>query len=268
MSKEAGGTLTPEEGGFQLPGLTGARALVTGGSRGVGREVSLLLGRSGAHVGVAYRSRRKAAEQVVAELERGGTSAWALGGDLSQPDFVTELFRKVDERWGGLDILIANHGIWPPEPVSLWEMEPGQWRRTLSENLDSVFHLLRGGLPRMASGGSVVLVSSTAAQRGEAMHGDYAASKGALVSLVKGLCVELAPRGIRANVVAPGWIDTEMAAPALPKGVRERVAASIPLGRVASAEDVAGPIVFLCTPLARHITGEVLNVNGGAVLVG
>lgn len=268
MTGEGGGTHTPEVEAFRLPGLEGSRALVTGGSRGVGREVSLLLGRSGAQVGVAYRSRREAADQVVAELEGEGGSAWAKGGDLSQPQAVAELFREVDNRWGGLDILVANHGIWPPHPVPLWEMEPEQWRRTLSENLDSVFHLLQGGLPRMTSGGSVVLVSSTAAQRGEAMHGDYAASKGALVSLVKGLCVELASRGIRANVVAPGWIDTEMAAPALPQGARERVAASIPLGRVASAADVAGPVVFLCTPLARHITGEVLNVNGGAVLVG
>ncbi|MEX2526379.1 MAG: SDR family NAD(P)-dependent oxidoreductase [Gemmatimonadota bacterium] len=265
---ERGGALPSQVGGYRLPGLEGTRALVTGGSRGVGREVSLLLGRSGARVGVAYRSRQQAADEVVAELGRGGASAWAVGGDLSQPGSVAELFREVDGRWGGLDILVANHGIWPPDPVPLWEMEPEQWRRTLSENLDSIFHLLREGLPRMASGGSVVLVSSTAAQRGEAMHGDYAASKGALVSLVKGLCVELAPRGIRANVVAPGWIDTEMAAPALPTGIRERVATSIPLGRVASAADVAGPIVFLCTPLARHITGEVLNVNGGAVLVG
>ena len=135
-------------------------------------------------------------------------------------------------------------------------------------NLDSVFYVCREAARHLRAHGRIVLVGSTAGQRGEAFHGDYAASKGAMISLVKGFCVELAPRDITVNCVAPGWIDTEMAAPALEGAERARVEAGIPLGRIASAEDVAGPILFLCTPLARHITGEILNVNGGAVLVG
>ncbi|MBI4543887.1 MAG: SDR family oxidoreductase, partial [Gemmatimonadetes bacterium] len=143
-----------------------------------------------------------------------------------------------------------------------------QWRRTLAVNLDAIFYTTRAATRLLADGGRVVLVSSTAGQRGEAGHADYAATKGAIISLVKGVAVELAPRGITVNCVAPGWIDTEMAALPYAGGGRARIEAGIPLGRVASADDVAGPILFLCSDLARHITGEVLNVNGGAVLCG
>ena len=151
--------------------------------------------------------------------------------------------------------------------MPLERMTEAQWRSTLSQNLDSVFHLLHVLGPRMADGGSIVLVASTAAQRGEAFHADYAASKGAIVALTKSLAVEMAPR-VRVNCVAPGWADTEMAARPYAGGGRAAIEATIPLGRVASAEDVAGPIVFLCSSLARHITGEILNVNGGSVLCG
>jgi 3-oxoacyl-[acyl-carrier protein] reductase len=151
--------------------------------------------------------------------------------------------------------------------VALADISSERWQSTLSINLDGVFHLVRGALPRMRPGGAVVLVSSTAGQRGEAGHADYAASKGALIALTKSLAVECAPE-ITVNCVAPGWIDTEMAAGALAGGERDRINSTIPLGRVASAEDVAGPVLFLCSPLARHITGEILNVNGGSVLCG
>lgn len=135
-------------------------------------------------------------------------------------------------------------------------------------NLDSVFFATREAARRIRDNGRIVLVSSTAAQRGEAFHVDYAASKGALISMVKGLCVELGPRSITVNCVAPGWVDTEMARPAFGGGRRGAIAQSIPIGRIPPPEDIAGPILFLCSDLARHITGEVLNVNGGAVLVG
>ncbi|HSR42860.1 MAG TPA: SDR family oxidoreductase, partial [Longimicrobiales bacterium] len=178
------------------------------------------------------------------------------------------LFERADQELEGLDLFVGNAGIWPPEEVPISSMEDARWRRTLAVNLDSIFHTTRAALRRLRDGGRVVLVSSTAGQRGEAYHGDYAATKGAIISLVKGLCVEVAERGITVNVVAPGWVDTEMSESALAGGERERIAASIPIGRIATAEDVAGPILFLCSPLARHVTGEVVNVNGGAVLVG
>jgi 3-oxoacyl-[acyl-carrier protein] reductase len=222
--------------------LAGKRALVTGGTRGIGKATALLLRAAGAEVLAAGRAQGDLAD-------RGG--AEALGRAMPGP----------------LDILVVNHGVWEAEGAALASMSGAQWRSTLAQNLDSVFHLIQVFGPRMADGGSIVLVASTAAQRGEAFHADYAASKGAIVALTKSLAVELAPR-VRVNCVAPGWTDTDMAARPYAGGGRAAIEATIPLGRVAAPEDVAGPIVFLCSPLARHITGEILNVNGGSVLCG
>ena len=248
--------------------LSGARALVTGGSRGVGRATALLLARAGADVGIAYRSREAEAGAVVEAIRASGRRGWAWAGDLSDPGAVEGLFDAFEDAFEGLDIVVINHGIWPPEPVAIADMTDDQWRRTREVNLDSVFYVCRAAARRIRDHGRIVLVGSTAGQRGEAYHGDYAATKGAMISLVKGFSGELAGRDVTVNCVAPGWIDTDMAAAALEGGARDRIEAGIPLGRVASPEDVAGPIVFLCSTLARHVTGEILNVNGGAVLVG
>ncbi len=249
-------------------GLVGKRALVTGGSRGVGAAVARLLARAGADVGLSYRRRRTEAEQVVSEARTLGVDAWAEAGDLSEPAASDRLFARVDAEFGGLDIFVGNAGIWPPADVPFAEMDEVRWRRTLAVNLDSVFFSTRQALRRMDAGSRVVLVSSTAGQRGEPYHGDYAATKGALIALVKGLCVEVGRRDVTVNAVAPGWIDTEMSREPLSGEGRAAIDAAIPLGRVATAEDVAGPIVFLCSSLARHVTGETVNVNGGAVLAG
>jgi len=248
--------------------LRGKRAVVTGGSRGIGRATALLLARAGADVGISFHTRGDAAHATAADLERLGVRAWAEQGDLADPDAAERLIARAVREFGGLDILIGNAGIWPPEDTPIERLETDQWRRTMAVNLDAVFYTTRAAARVMGAGGRIVLVSSTAGQRGEAGHADYAATKGALISFVKSIAVELAPRGITVNCVAPGWVDTEMCAVPFAGGGRERIAASIPLGRVASAEDVAGPIVFLCSDLARHITGEILNVNGGAVLCG
>lgn len=248
--------------------LSGKRALVTGASRGVGRAVALMLARAGADVGISFRTRRDEAEGVVADLERLGVRAFAEGGDLADQETAERLFDRAAREFGGLDIFVGNAGIWPPEDVPIAEMSAEQWRRTLTVNLDSIFYTTRQAARVIGTGGRIVLISSTAGQRGEAGHADYAASKGAIISLVKGVAVELAPRDVTVNCVAPGWIDTEMIARPYQGEGRNRIEAGIPLGRVASAEDVAGPVVFLCSPLARHITGEVLNVNGGSVLCG
>lgn len=251
-----------------LVDLSGKHALVTGGSRGVGRATALLLARAGASVGIAYRTRREAARAVVDELRALEVHAWAEGGDLSRPEDVRALFSRADAEFDGLDIFVGNHGIWPVPDTPLADMADEQWHGTMGANLHSIFYTCREAARRLRGDGRIVLVGSTAGQRGEAFHGDYAATKGAMISLVKGFCVELAPRGITVNCVAPGWIDTEMSADALQGKDRARIESGIPLGRVATADDVAGPIVFLCSQLARHVTGEILNVNGGAVLVG
>jgi 3-oxoacyl-[acyl-carrier protein] reductase len=249
-------------------GLKGARALVTGGSRGVGRATALLLAQAGADVAISYHTRAGEADAVADAARAMGVRSFAHGGDVRDPAAVERLFERVDQELGGLDIFVGNAGIWEPQDVPIAEMSDAQWRDTLAANLDSIFYTTRAAARRLADGGSIVLVGSTAGQRGEAGHADYAATKGAMISLVKGVAVELAPRDIRVNCVAPGWIDTEMAAQPYADGGRGRIEAAIPLGRVASAEDVAGPILFLCSVLARHITGEILNVNGGSVLCG
>lgn len=248
--------------------LAGKTALVTGGSRGVGAATTRLLARAGADVGISFHSRARRARRVVEEARAVGVRAWAEAGDLSDRRAVDRLFRRVDAEFGGLDIFVGNAGIWPVADVPVAEMDDARWHRTIAVNLDSIFFTTRGALRRMHDGGRVVLVSSTAGQRGEAYHSDYAASKGAIISFVKGICGEVGHRGITVNAVAPGWIDTEMSENPLKGADRAAIEASIPLGRVATAEDVAGPIAMLCSDMARHVTGEIVNVNGGAVLAG
>ncbi len=248
--------------------LSGKNAIVTGGSRGVGRATSLLLAEAGANVGISYRNRADEAAATVADLKARGVSAWAEAGDLTDPAAAAALFERGVSEFGGVDIVVVNHGIWPVEDVAIADMDAERWKRTLDVNLNAAFYTCQQAARALRPDGRLIIVTSTAAQRGEAFHADYAASKGALVSLVKGFCVELAPRGITVNSVAPGWIDTEMAAPAMQGVERSTIEAKIPIGRVASPDDIAGPIVFLASGLARHITGEIVNVNGGAVLVG
>ena len=248
--------------------LSGKRALVTGGSRGIGAATALLLAECGADVVIGYRTRQSDAESVVTRARSFGVRAAAQAADISTQGGAEALVASTIDELGGLDIFVANAGIWPSDEAALAEMKDERWRRTMAQNLDSVFYTCRAAAREISRGGRMVLVASTAGQRGEAFHADYAATKGAVISLTKSLVNELAPRDVTVNCVAPGWVDTEMCAEPYADGGRERIAASIPLGRVACAEDIAGPIVFLCSSLARHVTGEILNVNGGSVLCG
>ena len=245
-------------------------AVVTGGSRGIGAATARIFLAAGARVMFNYQKDKHAADEVVRAGGRGNSAA--MQADLSDTASAKKLIHAAVRRFGRLDILVANHGVWPPQDVPISEMSEAQWRRTVAVNLDSVFGLVKHAVAQMKkqrSGGHLVLVSSTAGQRGEAYHCDYAATKGALISMVKGLSTELAPDGIYVNCVAPGWVDTGMAAPALNNlEMRRRVLEKIPLGRVATPEEIAAPILFLCTEHAGFITGEIFNVNGGAVLVG
>ena len=247
--------------------LQGKTALVTGGSRGIGRAAALLLAGAGADVALTYHTRAGEAEAAVAKIRALGRRGFAAGGDLAEPEVIRRLVERVRAEFGRLDIFVANAGIWPSQDVPLAEMTDQRWRETMAANLDALFLSTRAALQLMAKGGRVVLVSSTAGQRGEAGHADYAASKGAVIALTKSLAIECAPE-ILVNCVAPGWVDTEMAAPAYIGEGRERIRRSIPLQRIPPPEDIAGPILFLCSDLARHITGEVVNVNGGGVLCG
>jgi 3-oxoacyl-[acyl-carrier protein] reductase len=249
-------------------------ALVSGGSRGIGRATVRAFVAAGARVFFSYEKSGAQAEQLIQELGRENCAA--MQSSLAGTETARELVISAVDRFGRLDILVANHGIWTAEDASIDQMPDEQWKRTVSVNLDSVFALLKHSVAQMKKqersggvAGYVVLVSSTAGQRGEAFHCDYAASKGALISMVRGLSTELARDGIYVNCVAPGWVATDMSAPALgDPATRETIFQAIPLGRVGRPEEIAAPILFLCTPHAGFITGEVLNVNGGAVLAG
>ena len=248
--------------------LNEKKALITGGSRGIGRAVTLMLAQAGAEVCFTYQKNKKAAGDVIKELG-GQKKGLFYQCELTSARSIQKLFKKIDKKWpAGLDIFVANAGIWPPEDIPISEMTEKHWRQTISINLDSIFLMTKEVGKRIRDNGRIIYVGSTAGQRGEAFHVDYAASKGALISMVKGLCVEFGRRNITVNCVAPGWVDTDMAAPIYESGMRESIERGIPLGRVATAEDIAGPIVFLCSEMGRHITGEVMNVNGGAVLCG
>ena len=248
--------------------LKGKRAIVTGGSRGIGGATSRLLAQCGADVAVHYRSRAATADAMVAELTALGVRSMAVAAELSDGAQVDAAIDRVAAAWGGLDIFVGNAGIWPVEEVPVEEMDDARWLTTVRENIDGMFYSTRAALRHMGTGGRVVLVSSTAGQRGESMHADYAASKGAMISFTKSLAVEVAWRGITVNSVAPGWVDTEMCVEPFADGGRERIAKGIPVGRIATPEDIAAPIVVLCAAQMRHVTGEILNVNGGSVLCG
>ncbi len=273
--------------------LSGKVALISGGSRGIGAATVRMFADAGAKVVFSYQKARSQAEALAREC--GAANCFPVASNLDSPEAARALVAEAVKHFGRLDILVANHGVWPPEDVAIEHMSDQQWRSTMSINLDAVFGLVKHGVAQMKSqprsgitaardvsgrdmsshaisapaAGHIVLISSTSGQRGEAFHCDYSATKGALISMTKSLSTELAPAGIYVNCVAPGWVDTDMSKPALddPK-VGEEIRRDIPLGRAGRPEEIAAPVLFLCTELAGFITGEVFNVNGGAVLAG
>jgi 3-oxoacyl-[acyl-carrier protein] reductase len=246
-------------------------AVVTGGSRGIGAAIVRMFTQAGARVVFNYQKAKAEAERLAQECG-GRERCVAVQAELSTSQSCAALIDAAVQHFGKVDIVVGNHGVWPPQDVPVDKMTEEQWRSTLAINLDSIFGLVKYGVGQMKkqrSGGHVVLISSTAGQRGEAFHCDYAASKGAMISMVKGLSTELARDGIYVNCVAPGWVETDMAAPALhDPEISKRVFGTIPLGRAGKPEEIAATVLFLCTAYAGFITGEILNVNGGAVLVG
>jgi 3-oxoacyl-[acyl-carrier protein] reductase len=243
-------------------------AIVTGGSRGIGRATALRLAEAGAHVVINYARQQGEAEDVAQSCAEFGVEARAVRADVSDLRQADSLVENAFEEFGRLDLLVANAGIWRGAP--LVEMSEETWDRVVETNLKGTWSVCRAAVPLLQAGssGSIVIVSSTAGQRGEAGYSNYAASKGGQISFAKSLAVELAPR-IRVNCVAPGWVDTELNDPVFrDERYKQEMTGAIPLQRIATADDVALSIAFLASDWARHITGEVLNVNGGAVLCG
>lgn len=257
----------------QLPRelLHGRVAIVTGGSRGIGRATVLRLAEAGASILVNYKVQDKAAEETVERARKLGAEAIAIPADISHGDEASEVAEAALKHFGRVDLLVANAGIWRGAPVET--MSEYLWDCVIDANLRGTWAACRAVVPVMKrqGGGSIVIVSSTAGQRGEAGYSNYAASKGGQISFAKSLAVELSP-DIRVNCVAPGWVDTQLNAPVFGNnggnGYKQKVTQDIPLKRIATPDDVALSIVFLASDWARHITGEVLNVNGGAVLCG
>ncbi|HVC89003.1 MAG TPA: SDR family oxidoreductase, partial [Acidobacteriaceae bacterium] len=257
--------------------LAGKVALITGGSRGIGAATVRLFSQAGAKVMFNYRTAQKEAELLAVECG-GPERCVAVHRELTSPAHGRELVEETVRTFGRLDCLVGNHGIWPPHDAPIESMADAQWHRTMHVNLDSMFGVVQAAVAQFkqqgrptknAAAGWIVLISSTAAQRGEAMHADYAASKGAIISFTKSLSSELIRDGIHVNCVAPGWVDTDMSAATLrDPQKREKVLSGIPAGRAAIPAEIAGPVLFLCTPFAGFVSGEVFNVNGGSVLVG
>lgn len=248
--------------------LAGKTALVTGGSRGIGRAVCALFGRLGAKVALAYARDEAAAREAAAEVEAAGSTAVALRADLATDGEAERLVAAAEEALGPLDVLVANHGIWKRAAIDA--MTAAEWDEMVRTNLGSVRALCSEAARRMAPrrSGAIVLVASTAGQRGEAYHSHYAATKGGVIALTRSLGAELGPRGVRVNCVAPGWVTTDMSRAALAGAAGDAIRRAIPLGRPGTPEEIAGPVAFLASDLAAYMHGQVLSVNGGAVMVG
>src|SRR5437868_3985220 len=254
---------------LECPSLKDRVALVTGGSRGIGRAAIECFARLGANVVVNYVRDQGAAQQVVSEAEARGVGALAVQADVSDSGQAQKLVDEAVQRFERIDFLVCNAGIW--EGSAIDQMTEEVWDRTIDLNLKGTWAACHAAVPQMKRQqfGRIVIVSSTAGQRGEGNVSNYAASKGGQISFTKSLAAELGPFGINVNSVAPGWVNTDMCADVFAQpGYRKSVEDGIPVGRVATPEDIAWPIVFLCTEWARHINGEILNVNGGSVLCG
>jgi 3-oxoacyl-[acyl-carrier protein] reductase len=256
--------------GISLPNglFKGKVALVTGSSRGVGRATALRLAEGGANVVVNYLSNEIEARETVKMCEERGAETITVAADTSEFLAAQSLAKAAIDRFGGIDLLVLNAGVWEGAPID--EMSEEVWNKVINTNLKSAWAMTKACVPNMKKRGcgSIVMVSSTSGQRGEANYSNYSASKGGMISFTKALATELAPR-IRVNCVAPGWIDTAMVRPAMEdKTYLESVLKTIPMQRMASTDDVALSICFLLSDWSRHITGEILNINGGSVLCG
>ncbi len=250
-------------------GLADRVALVTGGSRGIGKAVVTLLASYGAKVVVNYESDEQAAADTVAEARALGAEAVAIQADVSKADEGERLVNETVERFGRVDFLICNAGIW--QGAAIESMTEELWDRTMDINLKGTWSVCRAAAPVMKKQGfgRIVIVSSTAGQRGEELYSNYAASKGGQIAFTKSLSSELAPSGINVNSVAPGWVITDMTSDVFADAASlESISKTIPRRKVATPEEIAGPIVFLCSRWADNITGEIVNVNGGSVLCG
>ncbi len=247
--------------------FTGKVVLITGGSRGSGRAAAQLFAEHGAMIAINYQRDKASAQSLRDELKNHGVHSELFCADVSDSASVDRMVSDVARLFGRIDILVNNAGIWKEGPIDIITNE--QLDEMIDINLKSLFYCCRAVVPHLRkSRGSIINIASTAGQRGEAYHAHYAATKGAAISLTKSLGPELIGDGIRVNCVAPGWVETDMSKEALASPDAAHYISLIPMGRAAKPSEIAGAIVFLASDWATFITGEILNVNGGAVLCG
>lgn len=242
--------------------LSGQVALVTGASRGIGREIALAMAGKGARVAINYNTNAGAAQEVVEQIIAAGGEAMAWQADVSKTEQAQALVEKVLESWGRLDILVNNAGI--TRDTLLMRMSEEDWDRVLEVNLKGYFNCCKAAVRTMARArqGRIINISSVVGIRGNAGQVNYSAAKAGVIGLTKSLAREVGSRNITVNVVAPGFIDTDMTK-VLPDEIKEQMQKSIPLARLGDAADVAGLTVFLAGPEASYITGQVIAVDGG-----
>jgi len=248
--------------------LKGKTALVTGGSRGIGAAIAYALANAGAMVAITYAAQERLARNVVREIEASGGEAIALRVDVRRKAQIDAAVRAVVRKQGRLDILVNNAGIW--KRGAMGKMTERQWDETIDVNLKGTFLFSSAVLPvmRRQKGGKIINIASTAGQRGEPFYSHYAASKGGVIAFTKAIAVELARDNIIVNCVAPGWVDTDMTAEELRKpGLQAEVRRTIPRGRVARPDEIAGAVLFLASPSSDHLLGTTISINGGSVLV-
>lgn len=249
--------------------LSNQVVIITGGSRGIGAASAVLFSKAGADVVITYTKNEKAARAVVENVKSEGRNCIAIKADISKSANAKKVVQQTLRKFGRIDILVNNAGIWTYG--SIGSMTDKVWKETMQVNLDGMFYLTNAVVPYMIKqrSGKIINISSTAGQRGEAEHSHYAASKGGMISFTKAIATELGKFNINVNSVAPGWVDTDLNGSVFSDAkYKEQERKKIPIQRIPTPEDIAGPIVFLASNLARHITGEILNVNGGSVLIG
>lgn len=239
--------------------LKGRSALVTGGSRGIGRAITLALARQGADVVACYRQHSAAVESLAREAGDLG-NVELVQADVCREEDVARLLGRCRERFGRLDIVVNNAGAISHAPLS--DLPPAEWHRMLDTNLTSIYLVLREALPLLSEGASVINVGSSVATRGMAAAAHYTASKAGIIGLTRSLCKELGPRGIRVNTLAPGIIETDMVSRLTP-AQRAKYEALAALGRLGQPEDLAGAVLYLASDLSRFVSGITLEVNGG-----
>jgi 3-oxoacyl-[acyl-carrier protein] reductase len=243
--------------------------VITGGSRGIGAAAAVLFAKAGADVVITYSKNVKAANSVIKNVNNEWREGIAIKADVSSSADAKKVIQQTLKKFGRIDILVNNAGIWTYGKIGA--MSEKVWKETMQVNLDGMFYMTNAAVPYMKKqrSGKIINISSTAGQRGEADHSHYAASKGGMISFTKAIATELGPFNINVNSVAPGWVDTDLNNSVFSdKKYKEQERRKIPIQRIPTPDDIAGPILFLASDLARHITGEILNVNGGSVLVG